>query len=98
LALVQVFDIVASVGSTKASRELMRLHTDYTAAVARLAAAMRAFHAAAVPLDPGPRGKASQPWTAEHVRAVVAARDAWQQLVETRRAYDQSRRQLTEAR
>lgn len=76
----------------------MRLHTDYTAAVAHLASAMRAFHDAGVPLDPGPYGKVPPASTVDHVRIVVAVRDAWQQLVQTRRAYDQSRRQLTRGR
>jgi hypothetical protein len=84
------------VGSVRGDRELMRLRIEYIGAVRQLAAAMRAFHAAQVPLDyGGDAGQPLPPWTPDQVRAVIAARDAWVRFTEARRAYDQSLPELS---
>jgi len=82
------------VGSARAGRELTRARAAYIASVARLNAAMDAFGAADVPLDPGPNHRSVPAWTPVHVQVVTEARDAWRQLVATRHAYDVLRRQL----
>ena len=84
-----MFDTLFIVGSTRADRELSRLRMAYTAAALDLARAMRAFHGAGVPLEPR-TGAELEPWTAEQVRVVVAAANAWHRLVVTRREYDRS--------
>lgn len=83
-----------SMGKMRPERELQLCRGDYLVAVQRLATAMKAFHALAVPLDPGRDANDVTDWTVEHVQSVMECAAAWQRLVDTRRAYDQYRREL----
>jgi hypothetical protein len=87
--------MLRDVGSIRGERELSRLGGDYNGAVRAVQAAMRAFIAAKVPLDHDvPLNRPLPTWTREHVEVVLAAAAAWNRLVATRRAYDQSLPQL----
>ena len=79
--------IISSVGSGPSRYDLSAGRREYAAAVKRLQEAIIRFEAAGVPLTTE-LGRMMQLWNREQVGAVIEIRDAWSDLVETRRAYE----------
>jgi hypothetical protein len=92
LDLAQAFDSLAGM-ARRHEREVADARSAYLGAVRRFYAAMRAFDAAGVPLDPGPATHV-RPWTRDHVAVMIAGARAWREVVDTRRSYDAIRREF----
>lgn len=76
-------------------RELWRARTAFVAAARELQDALTEWDAAGVPLDPaGLMGGPVREWTRDDVRVTVRVTRAFRELVETRRAWDQLRREF----
>jgi hypothetical protein len=71
-------------------RELRDARTRYVAAARRLDEAIRAFRAAAVPLDPGSEAEPT-PWSRGHVQTTTALARALLDVLDKRKAWDQMR-------
>ena len=79
--------MISSLGRRPSRYELSAGRREYAAAVKRLQEAIIRFEAAGVPLT-AELGRMMQLWNREQVNAVIEIRDAWSDLVETRRAYE----------
>jgi hypothetical protein len=73
-------------------RELRLARTAYVAAVRRLDAALRAFGASDIPMDPGP-GPQPRPWTRRHVSVLRELVTALTAVLDRRREWDVMRRE-----
>lgn len=83
----QAFDYYLAMGRRPSRYDLSAGRREYEAAVRELQQAMLRFEAAGVPLTTD-LGRMMQLWNREQMGAVVEIRDAWIQLVETRRTYE----------
>ena len=76
-----------------ADRELRFAAVQYVASVRRLDAALRAFEASDIPMDPG-HGPEPLPWTPQHLQVMIEAAAAFNQVIARRRTWDALRREF----
>jgi hypothetical protein len=74
-------------------REARRARSAYLGSVQRLGDAMRAFHAARVPLNVDEHGKLAA-WSRDDVQVMLTCAAAWADIVKTRRHLDVVERDL----
>lgn len=80
------------VGERNRDRQLVEARIAYVAAVRRFDKAMKRFDDSDVPLDPGP-DREPYPWTAEHVKIMVALWAAIGDTIKARKTWDGMRRE-----
>ncbi len=79
-------------GERNRDRQLTDARVANLGAVRRLNLALQRFDDSDVPMNPGP-GREPYPWTAEHVRILTAVAVGFREVIQTRRTWDQLRRE-----